>query len=163
VLPDDGPALVDWYQFESVVQPMLRAAHRFSVVLPVPAGGTAEQHRARMEQARRVVELEKPAHTVFDVRFYWAMFRVGEARLGVEDFTQEHAYLSERDRWLARDLLGYGTAWGLSVTTQVGTRGPEVRVSPGVALSPRGQLIRVTPAQCAALDAWLASQGTQVD
>ncbi len=83
--------------------------------------------------------------------------------LGVEDFTQEHAYLSERDRWLARDLLGYGTAWGLAVTTQVGTRGPEVRVSPGVALSPRGQLIRVTPAQCAALDAWLASQGTQVD
>ncbi len=84
VLPDDGPALVDWHQFESVVLPMLRAAHRFSVVLPVPAGGTAEQHRARMEQARRVVELEKPAHTVFDVRFYWAMFRVGEARLGMD-------------------------------------------------------------------------------
>ncbi|AKJ02891.1 phage tail-like protein [Archangium gephyra] len=83
-LPEDGPALVDWYHFESVVLPMRRAAHRFSVVLPVPKGGTAEQYRERLEQARRVVSLEKPAHTVFDVKFYWAMFRVGEARLGVD-------------------------------------------------------------------------------
>jgi hypothetical protein len=69
--------------------------------------------------------------------------------LGVDDFNQEFAYLSERDRWLARDLLGYGTAWGLAVTSGLGTRGPEVRVSPGVALTPRGHLVRVTPAQCA--------------
>jgi hypothetical protein len=83
--------------------------------------------------------------------------------LGVDDFNQEFAYLSERDRWLARDLLGYGTAWGLAVTTPTGDRGPEVQVSPGVALSPRGQLIRVTPAQCASLNDWLAANGTEVD
>jgi hypothetical protein len=83
--------------------------------------------------------------------------------LGVDDFTQEFTYLSERDRWLARDLLGYGTAWGLAVTTQLSARGPEVRVSPGVAVSPRGQLLRVTPAQCASLNDWLASRTQEVD
>ena len=33
--------------------------------------------------------------------------------LGVDDFTQEFAYLSGRDQWLARELLGYGTTSGL--------------------------------------------------
>ncbi|RKH58489.1 hypothetical protein [Corallococcus llansteffanensis] len=82
--------------------------------------------------------------------------------LGVDDFIQDFAYLAERDRWQARDLLGYGTAWGLAVTTGLGARGPEVRVSPGTALSPRGQLLRVTPAQCASLNDWLKAQGTAI-
>src|SRR6185312_4742524 len=35
--------------------------------------------------------------------------------LGVDDFTQEFTYLSARERWLARDAIGYGTLWGLGV------------------------------------------------
>ncbi len=32
--------------------------------------------------AEGVLNIEKPAHTIFDIRFYWAMFRIGEVRLG---------------------------------------------------------------------------------
>jgi hypothetical protein len=75
--------------------------------------------------------------------------------LGVDDFNQEFAYLSERDQWLARDLIGYGTVTGLAVTIEDSDKGRRVAVSHGVAISPRGQLIRVAPRQCAVLNDWL--------
>ena len=34
--------------------------------------------------AEEALNIEKPAHTIFDIRFYWAMFRIGEVRLGDE-------------------------------------------------------------------------------
>jgi hypothetical protein len=77
--------------------------------------------------------------------------------LGVDDFTQEFAYLSGRDQWLGRDLLGYGTVCGLRVAIETDASGPQVVVSSGAALSPRGQLICVHPAQCARLNDWLAA------
>ena len=83
--------------------------------------------------------------------------------LGVDDFIQEHAYLSGYDHWLTRELLGYGTASGLHVSSDVdGEKGPRVLVDPGVAVSPRGQLIRVTPTQCAYLNDWLAANRQQL-
>lgn len=82
--------------------------------------------------------------------------------LGVDDFTQEFAYLSGRDQWLARDLLGYGTVSGLSVGLEVEATGPQVSVTPGVALSPRGRLIRVAPGQCARLNGWLAAHRAEL-
>jgi hypothetical protein len=85
-LPLDGAPIADWFQFESVVLRMQRAAHRFTVLLPVPLSlvFNPEEHQRRLELSRRIIELEKPAHTVFDVKFYWAMFRVGEARLALD-------------------------------------------------------------------------------
>jgi phage tail-like protein len=80
----DGALLHDWFQFESVVLPTLEAAHQFTVLLP-STGETATDTQRRREQLRlaeRIVELEKPAHTTFAVKFYWALFRLGEARLG---------------------------------------------------------------------------------
>jgi len=66
--------------------PTHEAAHRFSVLLPF-TGNTneAQEERAQaLELARRIVEMEKPARTTFDIKFYWALFRVGEARLGID-------------------------------------------------------------------------------
>ncbi len=83
-LPPDGQRLLDWFQFESVVLQMRQSAHRFTVLLPLPPSAStdaAEQQR-RLELASRIVRLEKPEHTVFDVKFYWQLFRLGEARLG---------------------------------------------------------------------------------
>lgn len=77
--------------------------------------------------------------------------------LGVDDLTQEFAYHSGRDHWMMRDSIGYGTANGLRVTVAPNADGEiEVNVSPGTAVSPRGQFIHVSTAQCAHLGKWLA-------
>jgi phage tail-like protein len=85
-LPTKPDALQDWFQFEAVVMTMHQAAHKFTVLLPVSMRelNNVRQRQDRLGLARRLVELEKPAHTAFDVRFYWALLRVGEARLGVD-------------------------------------------------------------------------------
>ncbi|GJH13040.1 hypothetical protein CBA19CS11_29400 [Caballeronia novacaledonica] len=82
-LPANAHALLDWTLFETRLEAMARTAHRFSLLLP--ASGPLADATALARQAgfaRRVVDLEKPAHTAFDVRSYWAMFRVGQTRLG---------------------------------------------------------------------------------
>lgn len=85
-LPPDGAPLIDWYEFETQVLAMAARAHRFLVLLPMDPAAQADfaQHRRALELARRVTAIEKPAHTSFDVRFYWALFRVGEVRLGLD-------------------------------------------------------------------------------
>jgi hypothetical protein len=84
-LPPDGAQLRDWYQFEAVYLPMRRTAHAFTVLLPVCVGESGDfDHDQRRARATRIVTLQKPAHTVFDVKFYWAAFRIGEARLQLD-------------------------------------------------------------------------------
>ena len=83
-LPGDGAALADWHDFESLLEPMHAAAHRFIVMLPVPGRLRSDAPAAarRLALASQVLALEKPAHTTFELRYYWAMFRLGQARLG---------------------------------------------------------------------------------
>jgi hypothetical protein len=82
VLPSSKAAQTDWLQFERQLLPMHSTAHRFSVLLPVDSV-TADPSdlESRLGLARRLVDLEKPAHTLFDVRYFWAFNRIGEARL----------------------------------------------------------------------------------
>jgi phage tail-like protein len=83
-LPEVQAALRDWYEFQTRVLPGHYAAHRFSVLLPVRDAREVARNVERRRIAERVTELEKPAHTVFDVKHYWALFRAGGARLGID-------------------------------------------------------------------------------
>jgi hypothetical protein len=83
--------------------------------------------------------------------------------LGEDDFRQEFAYLSGRDQWLARDLVGYGTVRGLKLRSEWdGGNGPRVYVDAGAALTPRGQLVCVPTPQCANVNAWLAKHAAEL-
>ena len=68
----------------SLVVPITESAHRFTVLLPVDLDAPEPEQLRMLDRARRVVEQEKPAHTTFDVRPYWAAFQLGDARLGVD-------------------------------------------------------------------------------
>lgn len=81
-------------------------------------------------------------------------FNVGMV-LGVDDYRQEFAYHSARDKWIVREFLGYGTLSGLAVTVESDANGPRVRVTPGAAAAPSGQLICVGREQCGSLNPWL--------
>jgi phage tail-like protein len=83
-LPDSESALADWLVFNRVVLPMRASAHRFTVSLPVSPSRArdAELLRVQLHLADRLVMLEKPSQTAYRVQLYWALFRVGEARLG---------------------------------------------------------------------------------
>jgi len=82
-LPATEAAVQDWLLFEGQLYPRDIAAHRFSVLIPLTSvNANADELAAKMALAQRIVEIEKPAHTVFDVRLFWAMNRLGEARLG---------------------------------------------------------------------------------
>lgn len=84
-LPQSERATRDWLIFEGQRLPKEVSAHRFSVLLPrARVDSSIDDEAALLARARRIVEIEKPAHTRFDIRFYWAMNRVGEARLGLD-------------------------------------------------------------------------------
>jgi hypothetical protein len=57
----------------------------------VPEALTPEEEA----MVRRIAELEKPAHTEFDVRRYWDFFRVGETRLGIDTVLGEESRFVE--------------------------------------------------------------------
>jgi phage tail-like protein len=103
-MPAGGGELGDWITFVSVVVPMHRSAHRFTVLVPVVPGEDAESQRRRRDLARRIAEIEKPAHTVVEARLYWAAMRVGEARLGTDTLLGQGSRFTALE--LGRGVLG---------------------------------------------------------
>ncbi|SEQ07075.1 phage tail protein [Nitrosomonas ureae] len=61
------------------------SAHRFSVL--IAEGLPPEQ----VAMVKRIVDLERPAHTAYDVGRFWDYFRVGEARLAVDTVLGEES------------------------------------------------------------------------
>ena len=58
-------------------------AHRFTVLL------AAEVPPLQVALVERIAQAEKPAHTWVAVRRFWDLFRVGEARLGMDTRLRE--------------------------------------------------------------------------
>lgn len=104
-LPISDKPLADWFQFESAVLPMHQTAHRFTVLIPATLNGkrieSASEQNRQLELVRRVVELEKPAHTICDFRYYWNLFRLDEVRLGLDTLLG----LGSRDPMLNPELV----------------------------------------------------------
>lgn len=101
---------------------MHQTAHRFTVLIPALLNGgnveSVEEQNRKLELVRRVVDLEKPAHTTFDFRFYWNLFRLDEVRLGHDTLLG----LGSRDPRLNPELIVGESFVGES---RLGTRQPE--------------------------------------
>lgn len=81
--------------------------------------------------------------------------------LGLGEFLQEQEYFLQKDYLHERALHGYGTVYGLQVTTTPTADDPgdyTVRVDPGMAIDQWGREVVVRSPQCARLGAWLAAQ-----
>lgn len=75
--------------------------------------------------------------------------------LGADELTQEHVYLHEKHKLHNRALHGYGTVSGLKLEIAAG---PEIRVSPGLAVNPAGEEICVGVEMCAQINDWLTAK-----
>jgi phage tail-like protein len=111
-MPAGGQQLQDWILFVSVALPIQQNAHQFTVLVPVSASDTPATQQSKLAIAQRVTDIEKPAHTSYDVRLYWGMFRAGEARLGLDTL------LGPGSRFTAL-LLGSGYLAGNNLAPEV--------------------------------------------
>jgi phage tail-like protein len=113
-LPLGGAFLQDWILFVSVVMPTSQNANRFTVVVPVQLQDSLATQTARLNLAQRIAQNEKPAHTSFDVKLYWAAFCAGEARVGLETVvgpSSRFAAMVLDQNQLAASYLGFVLPW----------------------------------------------------
>lgn len=122
-MPESGQSLADWIQFASLTLPIRASAHRFSVLVPTTPGELPAQRERRMTQAEKVVRAEKPAHTRFDVKLFWALFQVGSARLGIDTLVGEGArYVGVvlGGTYLGQGIVQSSHPWDIRDRQQVG-------------------------------------------
>jgi phage tail-like protein len=119
-LPDRLPALRDWVHFEGFALRARDSAHRFVVFLPQGSLGIVDREK-KLDLARRVIALEKPAHTTFEVKFYWAFFRVGEARVGSDTVVDLGSRSPELLSAFVLDRNYLGSGWLATATSSCAT------------------------------------------
>ncbi|MER5427924.1 hypothetical protein [Streptomyces sp. NPDC002588] len=81
--------------------------------------------------------------------------------LGLDEFLQEQLYRQEKDYRHRRLLHGYGTSYGLQLTTKPTTDGTQdysIDVSPGAGIDQWGREFTVPDTQCVRLGSWLVAQ-----
>ncbi len=113
-MPAEGRQLYDWIQFVSLVLPIKRNAHRFTVLVPVDTTSNREIQARLLGMVQRITSLEKPAHTDFEVKQYWALFRIGEARLGLDtllDVGSRYTALVLGSSYLAEGYVAPALPW----------------------------------------------------
>ena len=124
-LPSGIHPLQDWIQFVSLGLPIVNKAHHFTVLIPVYPDEDMVKQERHLDLVKRIVDLEKPAHTNCDVKQYWALFRVGETRLGLDTL------LGESSRYVALKLgkvalpngfLASSHPWNVPDRTVIGGR-----------------------------------------
>jgi len=116
-LPPDGEPLADWYLYAAVAVPQEASAHRFTLLIPVGSDVAPIDRQQLLDRAHAVVDREKPAHTAFDVRLYWALFRAGSARVGFDTLLGEGSRLTAivlGAGALGQGLVGEGHPWNLA-------------------------------------------------
>jgi phage tail-like protein len=116
-LPASGAFLQDWILFVSVVLPTNQNAYRFSVVVPVQLTDDLNTQTQRLNLAQRIAQNEKPAHTDFDVKLYWAAFCAGESRVGLETVvgpSSRFAAMVLDQTQLAGSYLSFIPPWNVS-------------------------------------------------
>jgi hypothetical protein len=80
--------------------PAAGAAHSFSVLIP------EDLSVGYMAMVKKIVGMEKPTHTEFDLYRFWDYFLVGQARLGLDTILGEEARFLPI--LLGRDYLAEG-------------------------------------------------------
>lgn len=115
-LPAGGVFLQDWILFVAVVLPTQQNAYQFSVVVPVQLTDDLNTQIQRRNVATRITQQEKPAHTNFDVKLYWAAFCAGQSRVGLETVvgpSSRFAALVLDETELASGYLGFVAPWNV--------------------------------------------------
>lgn len=121
--PQGGSVLTDWIQFVSLTLPIRRNAHRFTVLVPTEPGELPDTRAQRIGQVKAIVQREKPAHTDYDVKLFWALFQVGSARLGEDTVLGDSArYVAIvlGGTYLSQGLLASGQPWNVSGRSVLG-------------------------------------------
>jgi hypothetical protein len=121
--PSGGPRLFDWISFASLAVPIRDNAHRFTVLIPSSPSETAAQRNRRVDIVGAVVSRERPAHTDFEIKPFWALFQAGSARLGLDTALGEGARFTaiELGRTaLGEGFLAYGHPWNVIDRAVVG-------------------------------------------